>query len=101
MAKGVMWFLSFVFLCFGGDLIFFYDEGCPYCKMEAQELVRNRDCVSRHRFYSVDINKDREYAMGWGVNFVPTLVFVENGRYRRVEGLILGEDLRRFLGCGY
>jgi hypothetical protein len=100
MAKGLIGVLFGAVLSFAGDLLFFYDESCGYCKIQAGELAKNRDCVSRHRVYLVDINKDGATAMRWGVNFVPTIFLVENGRYSRVEGVLLGRDLRRFLGCG-
>jgi len=99
MVKGLIVLLGAV-IGFAGDLLFFYDEGCGYCKLQAEELVKNRDCVSRHRVYLIEINRDREMAMKWRVSFVPTMFLVENGRYSRVEGVLLGRDLRRFLGCG-
>jgi len=101
MAKGVIGVLLGVAFGFAGDLLFFYDEHCGYCKLQAEELVKNRDCVSRHRVYLVDINRDRAMAVRWGVSFVPTMFLVENGRYSKVEGVLLGKDLRRFLGCGW
>jgi thiol-disulfide isomerase/thioredoxin len=100
MGKGVIGFLLIVVFSFAGDLLFFYDESCPYCKLQAEELVKNKDCVSRHRVYLFEINRDRAMAVKWGVSFVPTMFLVENGRYSRVEGVLLGRDLRRFLGCG-
>ncbi len=101
MAKGLMGVLLGVVFGFAGDLLFFYDDRCSYCKLQAEELVKNRDCVSLHRLYPVEINRDRATAVRWGVSFVPTMVLVENGRYYRVEGVLLGRDLRRFLGCGW
>jgi len=100
MAKELIGLLLGVVFSFAGDLLFFYDEGCGYCKLQAEELVKNRDCVLRHRVYLVEINRDRDMAISWNVSFVPTMFLVENGRYSRVEGVLLGKDLRRFLGCG-
>jgi thiol-disulfide isomerase/thioredoxin len=100
MAKGLIGVLLSVVFSFAGDLLFFYDESCGYCKLQAEELVKNKDCVARHRVYLIEINRDREKAMEWGVYFVPTMFLVENGRYKKVEGVLLGRDLRKFLGCG-
>jgi hypothetical protein len=100
MAKGVIGVFLSVVLSFAGDLLFFYDDSCGYCKIQAEELIKNKDCVLPHRVYLIEINRDRATAMRWGVGFVPTMFLVENGRYKRVEGVLLGRDLRRFLGCG-
>ncbi len=100
MAKGLIGLLLGAAFSFAGDLLFFYDERCSYCKLQAEELLKNRDCASLHRVYPVEINRDRAMAVRWRVSFVPTMVLVENGRYYRVEGVLLGRDLRRFLGCG-
>jgi len=100
MAKGLMGVLLGLVFGFAGDLLFFYDDRCSYCKLQAEELAKNRECVSLHRVYFVDINRDRATALRWGVSFVPTMFLVENGRYSKVEGVLLGRDLRRFLGCG-
>jgi thioredoxin-related protein len=99
MVKGLI-VLFVAVIGFAGDLLFFYDDSCSYCKLQAEELVKNRDCVSRHRVYLIEINRNREMAMKWRVSFVPTMFLVENGRYSKVEGVLLGRDLRRFLGCG-
>jgi len=99
MAKGLIVLFVAVF-SFAGDLLFFYDESCGYCKLQAEEIAKNRECVSRHRVYLIEINRDREVAVKWRVSFVPTMFLVENGRYSKVEGVLLGRDLRRFLGCG-
>jgi hypothetical protein len=99
MVKGLIVLFVAVF-SFAGDLLFFYDESCVYCKLQAEELARHKDCVSRHRVYLIEINRDREVAVRWRVSFVPTMFLVENGRYSKVEGVLLGRDLRRFLGCG-
>ena len=99
MAKGLIVLFVAVF-GFAGDLLFFYDDRCSYCKLQAEELIKNRYCVSRHRLYLIEINRDRDMAMKWRVSFVPTMFLVENGRYSKVEGVLLGKDLRRFLGCG-
>ncbi len=101
MAKGLMGVLLGATIGFAGDLLFFYDDRCSYCKLQAEELVKNRDCVSLHRVYFIEINRNRAMAVRWRVSFVPTMVLVENGRYYRVEGVLLGRDLRRFLGCGW
>jgi thioredoxin-related protein len=101
MAKGLIGILLSAVFSFAGDLLFFYDESCGYCKLQAEELLKNRDCVSMHRVFLVEINKHREMARKWNVSFVPTMFLVENGRYRKVEGVLLGRDLRRFLGCGW
>jgi hypothetical protein len=101
MAKGLIVVLLGAAFGFAGDLLFFYDEGCSYCKLQAEELVKNKDCVSRHRVYLVEINRDRDMAISWNVSFVPMMFLVENGRYYKVEGVLLGKDLRRFLGCGW
>ena len=100
MAKGLIVVLLGAALGFAGELLFFYDESCGYCKLQAEELAKNRDCVSRHRLYLIEINRDRAMALRWRVSFVPTMFLVENGRYSKVEGVLLGKDLRRFLGCG-
>ena len=100
MAKGLIVVLLGVVFSFAGNLLFFYDDSCGYCKIQAEELVRNRDCVGQHRLYPIEINRDRAMAVRWGVSFVPTMFLVENGRYSKVEGVLLGRDLRRFLGCG-
>jgi len=100
MDKGLIGVLLGALFGFAGDLLFFYDESCIYCKLQAEELVRNKDCVLGHRVYLIEINRDRAMAVRWRVSFVPTMVLVENGRYSRVEGVLLGKDLRRFLGCG-
>jgi hypothetical protein len=100
MAKGLIGVLLSVVFSFAGDLLFFYDESCSYCKLQAEELVKNRDCVSRHRVFLIEINRDRDMAVKWGISFVPTMFLVEDGRYKKVEGVLLGRDLRRFLGCG-
>jgi len=99
MVKGLIVLLVAVF-SFAGDLLFFYDESCSYCKLQAEELVRNKDCMSRHRVYLVEINRDRAMAVRWGVSFVPTMFLVEDGKYSKVEGVLLGRDLRKFLRCG-
>ncbi len=101
MAKGLIGLLLGVAFSFAGDLLFFYDDSCSYCKLQAEELVKNRDCVSLHRVYLIEINRDRAMAVRWRVSFVPTMFLVENGRYYKVEGVLLGRDLRRFLGCGW
>jgi len=99
MAKGLIVLFVAVF-SFAGDLLVFYDENCGYCKLQAEELARHKDCVSRHRVYFIEINRHRDMAMKWRVRFVPTMFLVESGRYSKVEGVLLGRDLRRFLGCG-
>jgi thioredoxin-related protein len=101
MVKGLIAVLLGAAIGFAGDLLFFYDEGCSYCKLQAEELARHKDCVSRHRVYFIEINRHRDMAARWRVSFVPTMFLVENGRYSKVEGVLLGRDLRRFLGCGW
>jgi len=80
-------------------LLFFYDESCAACHRQGEELVRHRECVQKQSFYAVDVRRQPEYARQWRVYFTPTLIYFDGQSYHRAEGLMLGQDLRRFLRC--
>lgn len=74
----------------------FYQATCPPCRALEPRLERIADeYAGRVIVYRVDIDRDMPVAERFGVNSIPTVVILRNGKeVERLDGLITDDDLQ-------
>jgi len=95
----VKFLLLMVSVSLAGDLLFFYHPTCPYCKLQVEQFQEHGDCLQRHRLFFVNVAERSDLARAWRVYAVPVMVLKDGESYYRVDGVLVGKDLRRFLRC--
>lgn len=74
----------------------FYQATCPPCRALEPRLERIADeYAGRVIIYRVDIDRDMPVAERFGVDSIPTVVILRNGKeVGRLDGLITDDDLQ-------
>ncbi len=82
-------------------LVDFWAPWCGPCQTLGPTVAQlARDVAGQARVVKVNIDEHPELAAEFGVQSIPTLVFVENGEERdRVIGLVPGDQLRARLAA--
>lgn len=75
----------------------FYADWCGPCKMLSQTIEKYY--TGDVEIESVDIDKDQESAIKFGIRGVPTCVLIDdNGaELRRVSGMMMIDDFEKFI----
>lgn len=79
-------------------VIDFYATWCGPCRMLAPRLEQlSRDYAGRIDFYKVDVDRENELASLFGINSVPSLLFVpgDGSRPSMVQGALPTEGLKK------
>jgi thioredoxin 1 len=80
-------------------LVDFYAEWCGPCKAMAPELVKLADKVQgKAKVIKVDVDKNPEAALQFGIRGVPTLILFKNGEIKwRQSGIISSQQLEHVI----
>lgn len=80
-------------------LVDFYAEWCGPCKAMAPELEKLAEKVQgKAKVIKVDVDKNPEAAIQFGIRGVPTLILFRNGEIKwRQSGLISSEQLEHVI----
>jgi thioredoxin len=74
----------------------FYQASCPPCRVLEPRLERlAQQYVGRLPVYRVDIERDMAVAKRFGVQSIPTVLILREGKeVERLDGLITDDDLK-------
>ncbi|MAG19967.1 thioredoxin [archaeon] len=79
-------------------LVDFSAEWCGPCKMLEPIFEELKKEVEKVKFVTVDIDKEKELSMKYGVRGVPCLILFKNGEvFDRLVGLVSKEQLRKWI----
>lgn len=67
------------------NVIYFYNDACGHCKQLKPQitLLENKH---PNNFFQFNTHEDIEVSNTFSIEYVPTLVVVENKKYRKLEG---------------
>lgn len=88
---------------FEGDLpciIDFYADWCGPCKMVAPVLEQlGKEYDGKMNVYKVDTEKEQELAMAFGIQSIPSLLFVpKEGKPQMAAGALPKKELEKIIG---
>lgn len=82
----------------GKTVVDFFATWCGPCKMMAPVLAAASEEYTDVKFGKVDVDKDGDLAMRYGIMSVPTLIVFKDGEaVQKSVGAISGEELAQLL----
>ena len=79
---------------FDNCLILFYTDWCGKCKI-IKEYLNDIDNIA---ITLIDAEKNRDICKKYGVMSVPTLVYFNNGKIDKKQGIMTKEEILKWIG---
>jgi thioredoxin 2 len=81
----------------GTVLVMFWSPRCPYCRQLVPTIDRLvPEYAGRARIARLDVDQNRVVPSQFGINGVPTLLLIKNGKViKRLGGVVPQEELER------
>ena len=74
------------------SILYFYNNSCKHCK-QLRPKLKIMESTHHHNFFQFNTEEHTDISNAFDVEFVPTLIVVENKKYKRLEG---GEEIEKF-----
>jgi thioredoxin 1 len=72
----------------GTQILYFTSEGCSACNMLTPKLSRLVENKGYDNWYSIDVNKVQSLGEQFKVEFIPTVIVLQDGKeIRRATGI--------------
>ena len=73
-------------------VVYFHNESCGHCKL-LQPKINLLEVKNNDSFFSVDTHKNEKLTEKFKVEFVPTIIIIENKKVIKLEGSKKIEEL--------
>ena len=67
------------------NLLYFYNKNCGHCK-QLQPKISLLENKNIGKFFQYDTHKNVGISNAFEIDFVPTLIVIENKKYKKLEG---------------
>ena len=74
------------------SIIYFYSKSCRHCK-ELKPKINILEAKNKENYFSINIYEDEKISDSFKIEYVPTLVIVENKKITKLEGY---EEIEKF-----
>ena len=74
------------------SIIYFYSKSCSHCK-ELKPKINLLEAKNKENYFAFNIYEDEKISDSFKIEYVPTLVIVENKKITKLEGY---EEIEKF-----
>ena len=76
------------------SIIYFYNNACGHCK-QLQPKIKIMESTNPENFFQYNTHENTDISNAFKIEYVPTLVVVENKKYKKLEGY---KKIKEFYG---
>ena len=78
------------------SIIYFYNNACGHCK-QLHPKIKIMESTNPENFFQYNTHENTDISNAFKIEYVPTLVVVENKKYKKLEGY---KKIKEFYGNG-
>ena len=67
------------------SIIYFYNNACGHCK-QLHPNIKIMESTNPENFFQYNTHENTDISNAFNIEYVPTLVVVENKKYKKLEG---------------
>ena len=76
------------------SIIYFYNNACGHCK-QLHPKIKIMESTNPENFFQYNTHENTDISNAFNIEYVPTLVVVENKKYKKLEGY---KKIKEFYG---
>ena len=76
------------------SIIYFYNNACGHCK-QLHPKIKIMESTNPENFFQYNTHENTDISNAFKIEYVPTLVVVENKKYKKLEGY---KKIKEFYG---